>query len=169
MISRVVASECQRMVPELPSFTFAEQNGKFAPRCVIGFTGGCPNAGPEQWSGHGGGLQIIGCSFFNWEICGPRLAHKASRRCIFGTPCCLRRRRAPGKKCDACSGGGDTNPDRCFCAFRIQAFFPSGVIWRNCFVSCCRDISSSVEARIVAAFHTSAKLDTSYRLSLHLP
>ena len=85
MISRVVASERQRLVPQPSSFTRAQQNGHFTACRVIGFTGGCPNAGPEQWSGHRGGLQIIGCSLFNWNVCGARLAHEAGSRRIFGT------------------------------------------------------------------------------------
>ena len=74
------------MVPQPSSFTRAQQNSKFAARCVVRFTGGCPNSGPEQWCGHGGSLQIIACSLFNWDICGARLAHDARGRRIFGTP-----------------------------------------------------------------------------------
>ena len=120
MISRVVASERQRLVPQPSSFTRAQQNGHFTACRVIGFTGGCPNAGPEQWSGHRGGLQIIGCSLFNWNVCGARLAHEASGRRIFGPARCLRRRRTAGEQRETRCGGDEANPDRCFRTFRIH-------------------------------------------------
>ena len=106
------------MVPQPSSFTRAQQNGEFAARCVIGFTGGCPNSGPEQWCGHGGSLQIIGCSLFNWDICGARLAHEARGRRIFGTPYCLRRRRTTGEQRDTRYPGDQANG--CFCVFKLH-------------------------------------------------
>ena len=98
MIRGAVCRESHRLIPQLSSFTRPQQNSEFAAGCVVGFTGGCPNSGPEQWCGHGGSLQIIPCSLFNGDICGARLAHEACGRRIFGTACCLRCRRAAGKE-----------------------------------------------------------------------
>src|SRR5580765_171952 len=100
MIGVVVPVERQRTVPKLPSFTRAQQNGEFAARRVVGFTGGCPNAAPEQWCGHGGGLQIIGCSLVSWDIRGACLAHEARGRRIFRPPYCPRRCRTTGEQRD---------------------------------------------------------------------
>src|SRR4029077_14314120 len=48
MISVVVPGERQRTVPKLSCFTATKQDSKFSTGCVIGFTSGCPNSGPEQ-------------------------------------------------------------------------------------------------------------------------
>ena len=46
-----------------------QQNGEFTAGCVVSIDGWCLlSAGAQQWSGHGSGLQIIRCSFFNWHL-----------------------------------------------------------------------------------------------------
>jgi hypothetical protein len=84
------------MVPQLPSFTVAEQNGKFTASRIVSIAGWCLlSAGAQQWSGHCSGLQIISGSLLNWNLRGSGLAQDVGGRCVLMTACCLRRSRAP--------------------------------------------------------------------------
>src|SRR5215469_3570761 len=104
MISRIVRGESQRMVPQPPSFTVAKQNSKLTAGCVVGVARwGRLCAGSEERSSYGGRLQVIGCSFLNWSLCGPRLAHDVRHRLILGPArlgaCCT-----ANEKRSACCG-----------------------------------------------------------------
>src|SRR4029453_14128808 len=112
------------MVPQLPSLTVAEQNGKFTAGRVVSIAGWCLlSVGAQQWSGHRGRLQIISCSFFHWNICGARLAHEASPRRIFGPACCLRRRRASWEKRETRNDRDELKPTRSFRLQRHPGFY----------------------------------------------
>src|SRR4029453_6402643 len=106
------------MVPQLPSLTVAEKNGKFTAGRVVSIAGWCLfRAGAQQWSGHGSGLQIIGGSFLNRDLRGSRLTHNAGGRPILKTACCSRRSRAAGEQRNARSKREELNPIR---GFRLQ-------------------------------------------------
>src|SRR5213593_175596 len=99
MIGAGVPCQSERMVPEPLSFTGAQQNSEFTAGCVVGIHGWrFLRSASQQWSGYGSRLQIIGSSCFSWNVRGARLAHDACGRRVFGALCCLRRRRATGKK-----------------------------------------------------------------------
>src|SRR4030095_16017241 len=122
MISVVVPGQRQRMVPQSSSFIRAKQNGKFTAGRVVSIAGWCLlSAGAQQWSGHGSSMQIIGGSFLNRDLRGPRLAHNAGGSAVWETAGCSRRRRAPSKKSETGSRNDHTNRDRCFQIFRIHA------------------------------------------------
>ena len=106
------------MIPQLPAFTVAEQNGKFAARCIISFADGCPDAVAQERSSHGSSLQIVRCSFLHWNVRGARLAHETRRGRIFGTPCCSGRGRTAGQKRDARYRGDQANG--CLCVSRLH-------------------------------------------------
>src|SRR5437867_1037264 len=90
------------MVPQPSSFTVAKQHGQFTAGGVVSIAGWCLlSAVAQQRSGHGSGLQIISGSPLNWYLRGSRLAHEVGSRPVLKTTCCLRRSRAPGKKCEA--------------------------------------------------------------------
>src|SRR6478672_9146091 len=128
MVSVVVPGESDRMVPQPSSFTGTQQQGKFAAGRVVSIAGWCLlSPGAQQWSGHGSGLQIIGCSLLNWNLRGSCLFHNAGGRAVLKTACFLRRSRAPGKKREACYCDDHSNPDGCFRMFRIHAIY--GVTW----------------------------------------
>src|SRR6266576_5243399 len=121
MISLVARSEGQPTVPQLSSFTRVKQNSKFTAGRVVSIERwSFLSAGAQQWSGHGSGLQIIGGSFLYRYVRGPRFAHNAGGRPVLKTACCLRRSRAPSKKREACFGGDEANPDRCFRISKIH-------------------------------------------------
>ncbi len=69
----------------------------------------------------------MGASLFTRDLRGPRLAHNTGGRRVLKTPCCLRRRRAAGRKRNARYGRAHANPDRCFRTFRIHAIY--GATW----------------------------------------
>jgi hypothetical protein len=115
------------MVPQLPSFTVAEQNSKFTARCIISFTGGCPGAIPQQRSSNRSSLQIIGCSFFHWNARGARLTHDARSRRVFGTARRLGRRCTAGQKREARYCGDQANGFSC--VFKLHKRRRSGPGW----------------------------------------
>ena len=98
------------MVPQtVPPSLGAQQNRQFAARCVVGFTDGCPNSGPEQWSSRGGSLQVVGCSLFNRDICGARLPHEARGGRVWGPPYYHGARRTTGEQRDTRYPGDQAN------------------------------------------------------------
>jgi hypothetical protein len=109
------------MVPQLPSLTVAEQNGKFTAGRVVSFAGWCLlGAGTQQWSGHRSGLQIIGGSFLNRDLRGSRLAQNAGSRRVLKTACCLRRSRAFSEKRETCRGGNEASSNGYCRLFKVH-------------------------------------------------
>jgi hypothetical protein len=83
------------MVPQPSSFTGVQQQGKFTAGRIVSIESWCLlSAGSQQWSGHGSGLQIIGCSLLNWNLRGSCLFHNAGGRPVLETACGLRREAA---------------------------------------------------------------------------
>src|SRR5436190_15728006 len=99
MISLVARGEGQRTVPQSSSFTRVKQNGKFTAGRVVSIEGwSFLSAVAQQWSGHGRGLQVIGCSLLDRNLRRARLAQDAGGRLILKAARHSRRRRAAGKK-----------------------------------------------------------------------
>src|SRR5690242_11640207 len=109
MVSLVARCESQQLVPQSSSFAGAQKNSNFSARRVISFAGGCPDAVSQERSSHGGSLQIVGGSFFDWNTRGACLAHEPSGRCVFGTSCSLRRRRTVREQRHTSYPGAQTN------------------------------------------------------------